>query len=81
MLVQFARWGNSVAVRIPSHALRELGATEGMSANLSVESGKIIMTPIGLKPRYTLEELMANFKEEHVHEEYFADCPRGEELL
>ncbi|SFV03822.1 antitoxin MazE [Methylobacterium sp. 174MFSha1.1] len=80
MRVQFARWGNSVAVRIPSQALRELGATEGMSADLSVESGKIVVTPIGSKPRYTLEELMATFKDEHVHEEHFADRPRGEEL-
>lgn len=80
MLVQFAKWGNSIALRIPSHALRELGAAEGMTADLSVESGKLIVKPIYQQPRYSLDELLAGITEENIYEEYFADAPRGAEI-
>ncbi|WP_122982785.1 AbrB/MazE/SpoVT family DNA-binding domain-containing protein [Methylobacterium indicum] len=80
MLVQFAKWGNSIALRIPSHALRELGASEGMTADLTVEAGKLVVKPLQPQPRYSLDALLDGITEENIYEEYFSDAPRGAEI-
>lgn len=77
MIVQFAKWGNSVALRIPVPALRDLGAGEGMSADLRVEDGKMIVTPIQ-DPAMLLENLIAQITDENIHDECFA-TPVGDE--
>ncbi|WP_187371416.1 AbrB/MazE/SpoVT family DNA-binding domain-containing protein [Methylobacterium oryzihabitans] len=81
MLVQLSKWGNSLAVRLPAHALKDVGLGEGSQVDLTVEDGRLVLSPVAHRPRYTLDELLEGFKEEHVHEESFADRPRGQEIF
>jgi antitoxin component of MazEF toxin-antitoxin module len=81
MRVQFARWGNSVALRIPSGALRELGAAEGTPADLRVEAGRLVVIPVVDRPRYALDDRLAGITDENRHDDGLADSPRGPELL
>ena len=66
---QIGKWGNSLALRIPSAVAQEAAVSEGKSVEISVESGRIIITPIAKAPRYTLDELVAGITEENRHEE------------
>ncbi|MEH3117448.1 MAG: PbsX family transcriptional regulator [Methylorubrum populi] len=79
MIVQFSKWGNSLALRIPSHAMRDIGAIDGTEANLIVEEGRLIITPIVKKRRYNLDELVARITEENFHEEIFDGPEVGSE--
>ena len=80
MIVQFSKWGNSLALRIPSHALRDVGAVEGMSAELVVEAGKLVVTPMPATPRYSFDELLAGITTDNMHEDYFDAPPVGTEI-
>lgn len=51
------KWGNSLALRIPSAMLRAWGIAEGQSVALSVEDGALVARPA--QTRYTLAALMA----------------------
>lgn len=80
MIVQFSRWGNSLALRIPAHILRNVGASEGSNAELHVEDGKIIISPRVTPPRYTFEGLLAGITKDNLHDEQFAGPSIGTEF-
>lgn len=80
MIVQFAKWGNSVALRIPAPALQDAGVKEGSHANLSIEDGKLILTPISIPRKYSLDELLAGLTQENMSNEFFDDPPVGTEI-
>ena len=80
MIVQFSKWGNSVALRIPSRILRDIGASEGSSAELRVEDGQIIISPHVTPPRYTFEELLAGITKDNLHDEHFVGPAIGTEF-
>lgn len=80
MVVQFAKWGNSVALRIPYALLREIGMAEGKSANIVVQDGKLVVTPLDEAPRYELSELLAGITRENVHGEIATSAAVGNEF-
>ena len=50
--------------------------------DLTIESGKVVSTPIESPPRhYTLDELLAGITEENLHGETFAVAPVGNEII
>ena len=61
-----ARWGNSLAVRLPADLVRELGLAEGQVLELKKRDAVIEMTPPAARryfkgiPVYTMEELLAD---------------------
>ena len=69
MIVQFAKWGNSVALRIPNAFAREINAMEGTTADLSIENGKLVIAPIGDLPAYDLADLLSGMTNENLHGE------------
>lgn len=77
MIVQFSKWGNSLALRIPSHVLRDVGASEGSSADLRIEQGRIVISPIATPPRYTFEELLSGITKDNLHEDGFEGPEAG----
>jgi antitoxin MazE len=79
MVVQFAMWGNSLALRIPSAYAKEVCAFAGREAEITVQNGKLVVTPIKA-PVYTLDELLAGMTPEQVHGEYGATSAVGEEF-
>ncbi|MDB5480639.1 MAG: AbrB/MazE/SpoVT family DNA-binding protein [Caulobacteraceae bacterium] len=47
------RMGNSSGVIIPKPLLREIGAKAGDDVDMSVEGGRLVITPVPTKPRAT----------------------------
>lgn len=60
-------WGNSLGIRLPQEALRELGLSDGGIVDVVVEHNKIILLPI--KEEYTLEKLLENITPDMQHDE------------
>lgn len=77
METQIARWGNSLAVRIPLAFVREAQLDEGTTVELNVADGRLIITPVGR--RYGLEQLVAGITEENRHAETDWGEPVGNE--
>jgi antitoxin MazE len=77
MQTQIGKWGNSLAVRIPSACTKELNLAEGMEVDIVVVDGGLL-----LKRRpteYTLDELIAGITPENRHDETDWGPPVGGE--
>lgn len=63
--VTLARWGNSLAVRIPKDALDAIDLHEGDLLDIVSERGNLVLTP--QTPALSLDELIAAITPENVH--------------
>jgi antitoxin MazE len=82
MIVEFCRWGNSLAVRIPKAVADALNVSDGKRAEIMVENGALVLRPIvkpRRKPRYTLDELLRGKTRDDVPQEVDWGSPRGNE--
>lgn len=79
MQTALAKWGNSYAIRVPANVAKELNLEVGAPLNMEVGASGLMITVA--KPRYTLDELVAQMRPECQHEEYFADRPVGAEVV
>ncbi len=82
MIVEFCRWGNSLAVRIPKAVADALNVSDGKRAEIMVENGALVLRPIvrpRRKPRYTLDELLSGMTRDDVPQEVDWGSPRGNE--
>ena len=52
-----AKWGNSLAVRIPQHLAKEINLTEGAEIEFVLSNGMLVIKP-QTYCRYSLEELV-----------------------
>ncbi|MGC8644420.1 MAG: AbrB/MazE/SpoVT family DNA-binding domain-containing protein [Isosphaeraceae bacterium] len=67
MNTRIAKWGNSLAVRIPGAFAKDLNLKEGTALDVSLVEGGILLRP---SPKeYTLEELVSRITPENTHEE------------
>ena len=46
MIVRFTKWGDQLGLRIPNSYAREIAAEEGKQAELKVEGGSLVVTPV-----------------------------------
>lgn len=60
---QIQKWGNSLGLRIPSQIAKKLNLHEGVSINLEVENGQLILKT----NKYTLENLLDQITPENQH--------------
>ncbi len=82
MIVEFSKWGNSLAVRIPKALADTIKASAGKRAEIKVENGTLVLRPIVKpvrKPRYTLEELLSGMTRDNVPQEVDWGPRRGNE--
>jgi antitoxin MazE len=64
MAVQIVkRWGNSLAVRIPSNLATQASLTEGQEVDVEVQDGQLLVRPHTAIPRFSRERLIQQFKE------------------
>ncbi|HET7579863.1 MAG TPA: AbrB/MazE/SpoVT family DNA-binding domain-containing protein [Bacillales bacterium] len=78
MTMKIQRWGNSLAIRIPSHVAKSMAIEQGSEMEMTVDHQEITLKPKKQKP--TLEELLSQCKPENRHEEIdFGGA--GKELL
>jgi antitoxin MazE len=73
------KWGNSLAIRIPKALADELGLAADARVDVTADGGKLVVTPAAPWPRYTLDELMANFDPASQHPEIDWGPPVGSE--
>jgi antitoxin MazE len=58
MVVSVTKWGNSLGVRIPKDIANQVGLQSGSPVDVVAEGNRIVISP--RRPRYTLEEILAN---------------------
>lgn len=80
MIVQFSKWGNSVALRIPKAFAQEIHARDGSVADLTLKNGKLIITPVDDTPVYDLNDLLAGITNENFHGETDTGSAVGNEF-
>jgi antitoxin MazE len=59
MKVKIAKWGNSLAVRLPKAVAEEAGLRRDAEVDVTVEGGDVRMKRVWPIPRYTLEDMVA----------------------
>ena len=80
MKTQLAKWGNSLAVRIPKPLAEAATLRQGDQLEMAVEeSGAITMRKPKRKRKATLQELLRAITPENVHEETDWGKPKGKE--
>jgi len=79
METRVQKWGNSLAVRLSKHVVRESNIQEGAYVAVDVDEGKIILEVMGTK-RYSLRKLLARVKRTNIHREFEAGQPVGKEI-
>jgi antitoxin component of MazEF toxin-antitoxin module len=63
MKVKIAKWGNSLAIRLPKPVAEELALKPGGEVDLSREGNRLVIEKVARKiPRYRLEDLLAEIK-------------------
>ncbi len=76
---QIAKWGNSLAVRLPRQIIESARLREGDQLNLSVaKNGAVIIRPA--RQKYRLEDLVAGITSSNLHDETDWGGPVGEEI-
>jgi len=78
LIARIAKWGNSLAIRIPRAFAAEMGLEEGDEVTLTLSEGRLVLTP---KPAdYSLDELAAGITPENRHTETDWGEPAGSEV-
>jgi antitoxin MazE len=76
---QLAKWGNSLAVRLPRQIVETARLQEGDPLSLSVgKDGAVVMRPA--RRKYRLDELVSRIKPKNQHSETDWGEPVGKEL-
>jgi antitoxin MazE len=82
VIVEFRKWGNSLAIRIPKALADAINARDGKRAELSVQGDTLVLRPVPRakrKLRYSLNELLSGMTRENVPQEVDWGPPRGTE--
>ncbi len=80
MIASVAKWGNSLAVRIPTVFAREISIREGVSVDISVADGAIVVRPVAESHVYDLDDLLCQITEENRHGELATGKSIGNEI-
>ncbi len=59
MEVKIQQWGNSAAIRLPAAVLKQMQLGVGSILSLDTAGESMVLKPVRAKPKYTLEELIA----------------------
>ena len=78
MRLRVQKWGNSLALRIPAAFARETGIGSGAEIDLTLDDGRLIITPAPASP-YSLAELLDGVTEDNRHDAVDTGDPRGRE--
>ncbi len=79
MKTRVQKWGNSLALRIPKAFAEEVGLEKETTVEVSLEDGKLVISPVG-RQKPTLEELLAQITPENLHGEVDYGPPVGNEI-
>jgi antitoxin MazE len=71
-----ARWGNSLALRIPRHLANEAGLAEHTHVLISFEEGALVIRP---KKASMIDDLLARVTDDNLHAEVSTGRRKGRE--
>ncbi len=77
MRAKFAKWGNSLALRLPKKFAADAQLHEGTAVDLQVEGESLIVTRS--RPKFELSDLLSQLKTERRHEEVDWNARKGAE--
>ena len=75
MRTRIAKWGHSLAVRIPRAYAAQVGVAEGSEVDLIASDGTLVLR----RPRYDLKDLLAGITLKNRHDEIATGERRGRE--
>jgi len=79
MRATIRKWGNSLALRIPSAYSRELGLEEATSVEMRVAKSSLIIKPM-LAKKPELKKLLAKINDGNRHEAVETGAAAGKEI-
>jgi antitoxin MazE len=74
------KWGNSLAVRIPSHLAQQLNLTENTPVDYAVVDGSLVIRPVTEQGPYSLKHLLDRITAENIHGETETGTAVGQEI-
>jgi len=75
---KMAKWGNSLALRLPKALTSELGIVEDTLVEMEIRGGELIIKPV---PKiYSLEDLVGQITDENRHDELDWGAVQGAEF-
>jgi antitoxin MazE len=80
MVATVAKWGNSLAIRIPQNLAKELDVVEGSEISLILVDGTLVIKPKKSRKRYSLDELVKEITPENLHAEIDSGIAVGNEV-
>lgn len=78
MRARVQRWGNSLALRIPSAFAAETAIEQGSEVELTLEDGRLVLTPLP-GPAFSLDALLGGVTPDNLHAENDFGSPEGAE--
>lgn len=79
MKTKLARWGNSLAVRLPKDLTEALHLTEGTALDIKVEDGMLLLRPT--QPRYRLNDLLGGVTPRRMRSAWSWGPDKGREVV
>jgi antitoxin MazE len=76
--ISIAKWGNSLALRLPKHVAEELSLKSGSQVELDIEDGSLVAKPVTKRPR--LSELVKRITPKNRHAATEWGGPVGNEV-
>jgi antitoxin MazE len=74
------KWGNSLAVRIPTALAQQLQVTDGANVELEVRDGQLVVRPTR-RQTLSLKDLLQNCKPSQLHGELEFGPDLGREVI
>ena len=78
MRAKIARWGHSLALRVPRHLAREAGLSEGATVDVSACDGHLQVSVVS-EPVPSLDDLLAQVTDGNLHAAVETGPARGAE--
>lgn len=79
MKIQIGKWGNSLAVRIPSNVVKDLGLADGANLDITMTEGAMVLKPVRRRrTEHSLDDLLAGVSADTLHRRSAWGRPVGE---
>ncbi|MBI5241528.1 MAG: AbrB/MazE/SpoVT family DNA-binding domain-containing protein [Elusimicrobia bacterium] len=80
MTTTIQKWGNSLALRIPSSLAKDIHLHQGSVVDMAVVEGKMVLKPKGER-KYSLSQMLKGITKTNRHSEQDWGGPIGKEAL
>ena len=78
--MQVAKWGNSLAVRIPKPVTDQVRLKRGTNVEVVALNGDVVVRPAERRRKLRLEDLLKRVTRKNIHPEIQTGPPRGREI-